>query len=393
MQHDPDTADPEAAAQAPRPVPPRRLTRSTDRHLAGVSGGIADYFAVDATIVRLGFIVAALLGGIGVAAYLICWAVLPDAGCPPSTSPRTVTGNARLIGALVVAGLVVVIADRADRTLWLPVALLGGGIYLLSRQASETAPPPVADPKPPPPTNPPSALPEHATMAWAPTSDPDTTRASAPLPPPETPTRPPAPAEPAIVTRIVLSLVAVVVAVGIIIGEVGWLDVEAAHVLGAALVVVGIGVVAGSLMGRMRGLVAIGATMAVGLAATMFAGPLLEDGVGERSYVITTLEELREEYVHGIGELVVDLRQLEVPDGESAQIHLELGIGHAVVWLPEQVDVLVAGDVGIGELELFGEATNGMGNEDEVAIDATSTSATIVIDLEVGIGHGEVRRG
>ncbi len=59
----------------------KRLTRSTnDQMVAGVAAGIADYFNIDATIVRLLFVIAALTGGHGVLAYLIMWALMPEIG-------------------------------------------------------------------------------------------------------------------------------------------------------------------------------------------------------------------------------------------------------------------------------------------------------------------------
>lgn len=58
----------------------KRLTRSTtDRMLAGVAAGIADYLGVDATIIRLVFVITAIAGGPGVLAYLILWLVMPEA--------------------------------------------------------------------------------------------------------------------------------------------------------------------------------------------------------------------------------------------------------------------------------------------------------------------------
>ncbi|AKV58600.1 MULTISPECIES: PspC domain-containing protein [Corynebacterium] len=59
--------------------PQRRLTRSmTDKMLAGVCGGIANYFNVDPTLVRIVFVVLALAGVLpGLLAYLIGWVVIP----------------------------------------------------------------------------------------------------------------------------------------------------------------------------------------------------------------------------------------------------------------------------------------------------------------------------
>jgi phage shock protein C len=58
---------------------PKRLLRSRqNRRLAGVCGGIADYFGWDPTLVRAGWVVLTLLGGSGVLLYLILWLVVPD---------------------------------------------------------------------------------------------------------------------------------------------------------------------------------------------------------------------------------------------------------------------------------------------------------------------------
>lgn len=57
----------------------RRLNRSTqDRQLAGVCGGLAEYFSVDPTIVRLLFVVFALLGGPGLLVYIVLAVVVPE---------------------------------------------------------------------------------------------------------------------------------------------------------------------------------------------------------------------------------------------------------------------------------------------------------------------------
>ena len=59
--------------------PRKRLLRSRDdRVLAGVAGGIANYLDIDPTLVRVGFVVAALFGGLGIAAYLILAVVTPN---------------------------------------------------------------------------------------------------------------------------------------------------------------------------------------------------------------------------------------------------------------------------------------------------------------------------
>jgi phage shock protein C len=57
----------------------RRLYRSrTNRKLAGVCGGLAQYFNTDVTLIRVLFVVLALLGGPGLVIYLVLWIVVPE---------------------------------------------------------------------------------------------------------------------------------------------------------------------------------------------------------------------------------------------------------------------------------------------------------------------------
>ncbi len=57
----------------------RKLTRSTtDRKIAGVCGGIAEYLNVDPTVVRIIFLFAFLCGSFGLWAYLIVWIAAPE---------------------------------------------------------------------------------------------------------------------------------------------------------------------------------------------------------------------------------------------------------------------------------------------------------------------------
>jgi phage shock protein C len=49
----------------------------TDKHLMGVCGGIAEYFEMDATLVRLAFGISVIFGGAGVLAYIIAAIIMP----------------------------------------------------------------------------------------------------------------------------------------------------------------------------------------------------------------------------------------------------------------------------------------------------------------------------
>lgn len=56
----------------------KRLYRSrTERMIGGVCGGLAEYFNVDATLVRILWVLVTLLGGFGILFYLILWVIMP----------------------------------------------------------------------------------------------------------------------------------------------------------------------------------------------------------------------------------------------------------------------------------------------------------------------------
>lgn len=72
---------------------PKRLYRSRrHRVLAGVAGGIAEYFDVDPVIVRLVWIVGAFISvGVGLLAYLVAWLVVPEAPLVREPPPQPTT--------------------------------------------------------------------------------------------------------------------------------------------------------------------------------------------------------------------------------------------------------------------------------------------------------------
>jgi phage shock protein C len=65
---------------------PRKLYRSrTQRMIAGVCGGLAEYFNLDATLMRVLFLLLAVFGGSGIVIYIVMWIIVPDASKAPPT--------------------------------------------------------------------------------------------------------------------------------------------------------------------------------------------------------------------------------------------------------------------------------------------------------------------
>lgn len=57
----------------------KKLLRSkTDKKIAGVCGGLAKYLGIDATLVRLIWALAIVVGGVGLLAYIVCAFVIPE---------------------------------------------------------------------------------------------------------------------------------------------------------------------------------------------------------------------------------------------------------------------------------------------------------------------------
>jgi phage shock protein C len=76
----------------------RKLMRSrTDRKIAGVCAGFAEYFDLDVTVVRVVWLIVAFFGG-GLLAYIIAWIVMPEEpeyvpGASPATTPQPYQGS------------------------------------------------------------------------------------------------------------------------------------------------------------------------------------------------------------------------------------------------------------------------------------------------------------
>ena len=70
----------------------KKLYRSRiDKMIAGISAGLAKYFDIDPTIVRVLFVVSIFLGGGGILAYIILWIVIPEE--PIITNPGDEESN------------------------------------------------------------------------------------------------------------------------------------------------------------------------------------------------------------------------------------------------------------------------------------------------------------
>jgi phage shock protein C len=125
----------------------KRLYRSqTNRVIAGVCGGVAEYFDVDPTLVRIIWILFTIFGGWGILLYIGCLFVVPVNPTQPTPAQVPAVGNdhtlTRFLGiTLIVVGLVFLLGNldlfsvrSFFRFTWmyaLPVLLIALGFYLV----------------------------------------------------------------------------------------------------------------------------------------------------------------------------------------------------------------------------------------------------------------------
>ncbi|MCL6429630.1 MAG: PspC domain-containing protein [Anaerolineae bacterium] len=115
-----------------------------DRIIAGVAGGIGEYFGFDPLIARVLLIVLALASGWGILLYIVLMLVMPEAplepGAPPSYRKLDARERSLLLGAaLVVLGLALLARELGLwwwiglRRLW-PLLLVAAGVAVLVDQ-------------------------------------------------------------------------------------------------------------------------------------------------------------------------------------------------------------------------------------------------------------------
>lgn len=126
---------------------PKRLYRSrTNSMIAGVCGGLGEYFNVDPTIMRLVAVLLVFADGIGLIAYIIAWIIIPR---NPEIEAEVITTekselNRLLPGlALIVVGFIFLLNNLIPwfhfSHLW-PLVLIVLGIVILTKAQKKSVP-------------------------------------------------------------------------------------------------------------------------------------------------------------------------------------------------------------------------------------------------------------
>jgi phage shock protein PspC (stress-responsive transcriptional regulator) len=367
-----------------------RLRRSsTDRHVAGVAGGLGRHLDIDPVILRVAFVVLTLTGGAGLLFYLACWLVVPsdDDGATLDLDGRS--RNIALWAVTLLAGLVTLGALLGDPFPWdhfwvpLPLVVIAVVLWLfLGRNRDRDQP----GHHGPPPAGHALAEEVHSSSemqrdmgAWHVAGDPQQGYRWRRNPRKRGP-------------RLFWPTMALA-ALGV--GILGMVDVSGVGVPDSsypALVVATCAVMllVGAFWGRAGGLILVG-LLATGATALTAAADHWDD----REHVTpTTAAALDESYRMEAGDLVVDLadiEDLEALDGRALDI--EGGLGRIEVVVPDEgLDVEATAAVGgPGHVVVFGSEHGGIDSRRTGTHDGGDDVPTLTLGTELGVGEIVVR--
>jgi phage shock protein PspC (stress-responsive transcriptional regulator) len=324
------------------PTPARRITRSRDdRVIGGVCGGLGRYFNTDPLLFRIGAIALAFLGGAGLLLYLAALLLMPaeESGTAVVSPP----GEGRNRG-LVIAGVVVILILA-----W--PFLLGGGVLAAGLVI------PVA------------ILVGAGVLVWwlvsgeGPSGEPKDIARRAAL---------------GVGVLILCGLVAFGGALATAVGP-DW-------IVALLVIVAGAAILAGAFLKPIRWLVLPAVALALAAGTVSAAGIDLDGGVGERNYRPASATDLQDRYQLGMGELVVDLRDTDLPSGD-VPLDLDVGIGQARLLVAEDVCVATTTDIGMGHVSFFGRDNEGVDVDFNERPDAEGDSTRILLDAQIGLGE------
>ncbi|MBW8826459.1 MAG: PspC domain-containing protein [Acidobacteria bacterium] len=373
-----DTPAPEA--------PPRRLTRSLDdRMLGGVCGGLADYTGIDPVVFRIGFSVAALLGGGGVLAYLLAWALIPEEGDPERERPNTALVIALVVVAVIFGFPLLIVSVIFGRGI--PIVGLIILVLILSsprRRARWRHAAPWSASPPPDPSTPPTQ-PEQLEAALQ--MDRRWREHKAEMRQHHRRER-----ERSRLWLLTVSAGLVVSGILAALDASNAAELSAATVFSMLLLVVAAGLIVGAWYGHARRLILLGFLLSIGAVSTTAADVHFGGGFGDRRWQPTSVGELRHRYHLGGGHARLDLRLLKGVHGTRVT-KVDVGMGNLEVTLPSDVDVEVRASTGIGRVEIPDRGlTRRFDHDEHVFFNAPGTNR-LVLDLHVGVGHLLVQGG
>ena len=287
---------------------PRRLFRSRDDEwIGGVSGGLAEYFEADPTLIRVAMVILAIItSGVAVIAYLVAWIIIPEAprvAVAPGTEAAAATARAE--------------ARRAAR-----------------RRSSATG---------------------------------------------------------AIVWGLILISIGAIFLLRQLDLNVDWPAWEV--VLAGALILVGLLIAVEARRGMNGGLLTFAIILTVLLSlSTITRVNLNVDGAfGDSTFQPVQASQVNRTYSHVFGSLTVDLRNLQIPEGETVTVEVSVVFGEARVLLPADIPTRISGSTAFGSISGPNVGADGIvASRDYEPPDWSTADRRIDLKLSTVFGSGRV---
>jgi phage shock protein PspC (stress-responsive transcriptional regulator) len=422
---------------ATRPTRPRR-----GRKIAGVAAGIAARYRIDPTLVRVGFLVAAIYGGVGLLLYLVGWLTLPEQD--DETSPfESLIGKGRSSTSKFFTVVLCIAVFPVGSWVfsgffpgWMGLLIAVGLLYLLHRGRGDVRPAPVAAEMPMAPPMPYVASPvtdvppTPVTMPMATPSTPSTEStesvqdvvAPEPAPEPEpagppawdplgaapfawdlpeptpvhTEPEPPAPRRRKSKIGVMTVAAALITGAGMLIIADTWGGFDEQTAVGVVLGVIGIGMVIGAFVRGGRGLIGLAVPLAVVGIGLTTVSPSGWDGVGDMYASPVSSRGVLSDYERSVGNVTLDLSKIPAAD-EQIHTRVKTDVGDVLIIVPKDADVELECQVGAGDIDCLGEKRHDFDAEvSEFLSEGTDGPGGLQIDLDAEVataGNVEVRRG
>jgi len=309
--------------------------------VAGVCAGIAEYFGIDPVIVRVVAVGLVFAAGAGLLAYVAAWLLVPDRDDDPGVRPgrtATVVGAVALVAAFVSLSSV----WRGNFGGWhwtgpfvslVFIGLAGLGIwYLASGEA------------------------------------------------------PSAGGARDVLRRAGFGLALLAVCAILALGGAWATAAGGGAIVAGAVIVAGVWLVAAAFVGGARWLILPALALALPAGVVSAANVSVDGGVGDREYRPLAANQVRDAYRLGMGRLVVDLRDADLPVGDH-RMKVDLGVGQAVLVVPRDVCVASAAHVGAGQVAVLGRGSGGVDVDWQDDRRARAGTTRLVVDGDIGVGE------
>jgi phage shock protein PspC (stress-responsive transcriptional regulator) len=374
--------------------------RSDDKWIGGVCSGLADRLGVDPVIVRAGFVLLSILGGVGITVYLVAWTLLPNDKDEIAAQRAFRDGDVGAVVLLTITAFAVfggsLWSHQASWAFPFLLVPLGLAVWWLSHPSSRGQSPTwlTAD-------RPDAGQPVSAQQTGTPytAGPPPTSFAGGPPP------TAPVPVVPRRLRRRSGGPLMALISIGLALATYGsliwagdtfsWTGNHAAIAFAGSLAAIGLLLVVLGFAGWRAGFVTF---LAVILALSAWANTLVPTGIqvsgrfGDAAWTPTSVAT-GTNYHLGVGDGVLDLSGLPKQGLSTATvpptIPASVGLGDLKVLVPPGLNVKVVGHVGLGEILLPGDTrNNGQGGSDvSRSIVIGDGPAEVVVNAEVGIGQ------